>query len=334
MSGWLLRVVVRLCIVLAGIVFGAGAVGAITPPGPQVAFEYGLNLGASDIFLADVVRGMVVNLTHSPGAHDTVVGWVPGRYQLLFVRKLETHPPALYMWDDASVRKLYEAIGVSPTLSPDGTQVAFAVGEPGHRDIVLLNPHSGETRTIANLPPSEDSPVWSAQNTIAYEVSGHGSYEIWTYAADGTVTQLIGDANTPSTFFAPVWSPDGTRLAYRWSIEHTSGLSVMDADGSNVQTIARDQFGIVAAWHPAGEWLVFERNLQLVLANLDDLQPRSVINNAVDPVWSPDGQWLAYRSGGSLKVVRAEAVFDPDAPVRAQTVWAGDDIVGSAVWRP
>ena len=82
--------------------------------------------------------------------------------------------------------------------------------------------------------------AWSpAGDRIAMDTGLEGHVAIYTFAPDGSdFTEVItGESGAH-------WSPDGSQIAYG---EAPLGLSIADADGSNVRTFG---FGASGPWHP------------------------------------------------------------------------------------
>ena len=216
------------------------------------------------------------------------------------------------------------AFDTSPTVSPDGTRLAYATlrhGDyPGDFDIVTSALDGGERRMIevADMSGAErvwatdTEPAWSPDGTrIAFLRRGR----LHTMAADGSDVRSLA----PSIWAErrpPAWSPDGTRLAvlgYGAGTEsETPTLYLVDADGSNLRAVAGGPY-YRPMWSPDGRYLAvrirdsFKRRFNL-LALLDvedetvevllDLWELGSEGQFVPFVWSPDGAEIIFVSYG------------------------------------
>jgi Tol biopolymer transport system component len=120
-----------------------------------------------------------------------------------------------------------------PSISPDGTQIAFASNthyddpdSPGYHvdqlDIYVMNADgTEEPRRLTfdgayayPLAKQSTNPVWSPDgNRIAYESTRSGNSEIFVMNADGS-GEPINVSNDPSRDSEPAWSPDGTQITF------------------------------------------------------------------------------------------------------------------------
>ena len=110
---------------------------------------------------------------------------------------------------------------------------------------------------------------------------------------------------------SPVWSPDGTKIAFISNRDYLLSLYVMNADGSNVRLVAdRPLEPAQPAWSPDGEKLAFTagRGGKLGFSKLSgDIYVINVDGNGLtqltsgtgvngSPAWSPDGKQIAFTS--------------------------------------
>jgi TolB protein len=189
----------------------------------------------------------------------------------------------------------------------------------------------GPQRTIA-VPqtPTEQPTATATQTTTPTEalerLGGSGliafasdrgegdTVQIWTMevlrTTDGDVqtgelTQLTFDEGDKDQ---PVWSPDGSHIAYVAPGGGNNGLDiwVMDADGSNPVNLtqnAGDEFD--PAWAPDGERIAFTHHLRdagstpiyaLTWISPDGTGRERISTDFVewDPIFTPDGQFMVY----------------------------------------
>lgn len=119
-------------------------------------------------------------------------------------------------------------------------------------------------------------------------------------APDGSGQRRISSDLTHGSDAA--WSPDGRRLAVVALHEQGTVIDVMDADGSNVQTLS-DGPDNSPAWSPDGAWIAFSSNRdghdEIYLMRSDGSDERRLTISSDSnwhPSWSPDGATIAYTS--------------------------------------
>jgi Tol biopolymer transport system component len=134
--------------------------------------------------------------------------------------------------------------------------------------------------------------------------------DIWVADSErGTMSRLTLDATQDN--IAPVWSPDGQRIAYASLRRGVSAIYAKASDGSGEEEKLLDsppQFPKVAkSWSPDGQYLLFWMNDRAsadlwVLLLFGDRKPFPFTQTPFIELFgeiSPDGKWLAYHSAES-----------------------------------
>lgn len=120
---------------------------------------------------------------------------------------------------------------------------------------------------------------------------------------DGSMRDARNLTNNPADDLFPLWSPDGSRIAFLSSRgANRANIYVMNSDGSDVSPVTTDS--VYAAypysWSPDGSRLVFAGgqatgHIFVVSAEGSGLT-RLTSDSAADgsPAWSPDGAKIAF----------------------------------------
>jgi Tol biopolymer transport system component len=148
------------------------------------------------------------------------------------------------------------------------------------------------------------------------DVDDYQGFEIWSMNADGSGLTRLTDR--PGEDREPVWSPDGTKIAFvsfcRDAIKcsgsagvvgSSSDIFVMNADGTGITNLTRaGGFDDEPAWSPDGTKIAWRSNrtsnkdAEVFVMNADGTNQVQLTDRAgVDdePAWSPDGTKLAIR---------------------------------------
>ncbi|MGQ9921832.1 MAG: DPP IV N-terminal domain-containing protein [Desulfobacca sp.] len=102
-------------------------------------------------------------------------------------------------------------IDVSPTFSPDGSQIAFVSNRAGSPQIFIMSSHGGQARRLTMSGPYNVSPCWSPKgDLIAYAGRTGSGFQIFVISPQGgSPRQLTQEGSNES----PTFSPDGAFLA-------------------------------------------------------------------------------------------------------------------------
>jgi Tol biopolymer transport system component len=143
-----------------------------------------------------------------------------------------------------------------------------------------------------------DSPidVNSLTGKIIYSSEG----DVYVINADGSGRTRLTD--NPAEDFDPVWSPDGTQIAFRTHRDGNEEVYLMNADGSAQSNLSKaPATDYSPAWSPNGEWIAFmsnragNNNIWVVRPDGSDLRQVTDIPGISEyPTWAPDSSRIAF----------------------------------------
>jgi Tol biopolymer transport system component len=213
--------------------------------------------------------------------------------------------------------RLTEAAGVeaSPTLSPDGATVAYAIYVNESWDIYAQRVGGRNATPIVNDPKrNEGSPAYSPDGSLIAFHESDDDGGIFIAGATGESVRRLTD-----TGFDPAWSPDGTKIAFSTeevrdpsSRQTTSALYIVELRGGAPKQIV-DGDAIQPSWSPSGDRIAYwsnnggQRDIFTVSASGGARVPVTQ-DAALDwsPVWSTDGRFVYFSSdrGGAMNLWR------------------------------
>jgi Tol biopolymer transport system component len=156
-----------------------------------------------------------------------------------------------------------------PAWSPDGTRIAFVRSEDHASSVWIVNADGTGEVEVASFPNGYPyRPIWSPDGrTLIFDVqvsesagtNGHPdfNYDIYSVGADGTgLVDLTPTGDRAEN--APVWAPDGTKIAFEATDtlnsenSGTFDIYLMNPDGTGEHRLTTGQHagGFDLAWQP------------------------------------------------------------------------------------
>ena len=177
---------------------------------------------------------------------------------------------------------------------------------------------SGALEVLRPAPSTWSDPAFApAGRQLALTIFDGRRSDVWIYDWEGDALSRL--TRQSYSAFKPVWTPDGSRIAFTAARGNTGAFTIawQRADGSGeVQRLTQGANGQSAAsFHPTGKFLAINEldaktsfDIKIVPLQGDETRgwtagaPVDFVRTAaveIEPMFSPDGRWLAYASNES-----------------------------------
>lgn len=207
-----------------------------------------------------------------------------------------------------------------PTLTPEPVDIiAFQAKAGSISEIFVMNPDGINLRNLTpSLAGSFEPSLSPDGKQVVFWSREDGNPDLWLVNVDSRdPTQLT---QTGLAELCPVWSPDGTRIAYQAILffgafledPDAAGIWVTTADGSYTEQIVGPDLHSnpgCPSWSPSGDRLAFsssqggEPDGRIFIINTDGTGLVELFDfvseeNSVQEVsWSPDGTQIVFEFG-------------------------------------
>ncbi|MEL7041255.1 MAG: S41 family peptidase [Pseudomonadota bacterium] len=240
---------------------------------------------------------------------NRIVYELNGALRVLNVETLEDTAIEVFVGDDDSLtrpRLTHAADDVRGySLSPDGVRLAVAA----RGDVFSVPVEDGITRNLTDTSNAHERDVaWSPQgDMIAFISDATGEEQIYVRDALGEAPARQVTETLSRRIYNPVWSPDGTKIAFGDTEAH---ILVVDVETGRVREVFDDP-GFHQhdyAWSPDSRYLAFSaqepdlrglsfRSLHIWDSETGDHQRiTDPMFSEYNPVWSADGEHLFFLS--------------------------------------
>ena len=214
--------------------------------------------------------------------------------------------------DGTNLRSLGDSDFGSFVWSPDGTRIAF-----NSRQSIFVTDADGTNLRQLTDNYDANAPAWSPDGSrIAFQSdldSRSTDYEVFVITVDGskqqqlTYTTLEQQNNNLKYPRLPVWSPDGTDIAFQSDGDKDGDLEVyvVDAAGGNLRQLTHNDYEDSSPiWSPDGAHIAFQsrvggenKDWEIFVVDVGDgsiLQLTDNYYNDSKPLWSPDSAYVAF----------------------------------------
>jgi len=240
-----------------------------SPDGHLLAFSAGDPHAGVYVMNAD---GTGLKRLSATGLYSIQPAWSPDGTRIAFVAQRGNAYHIMVMNADGSdVRQLSSgtANDFGPAWSPDSTHIIFESNRSGDYNLYSLNADGSHqlVRLTRTSGTDDFQPAWSPDGKqIVFVSTRNGNDQIYLMNANGSgqrrITHSSGTATDSTTFnYGPVWSPDGTHIAFVSTRGGNDQIYLMNADGSHLVNLSHDTgmddgSGLIA-WSRSGDMIAY-----------------------------------------------------------------------------
>ena len=330
--------------------------------------------GNPEIYLMNSDGSQPINLTNHPDT-DNYAAWSPDGTRIAFMSRRSGNNEIFVMNADGSNPTNltnHPDSDYNPVWSPDGNRIVFTTNRESTGPTLSVDPKlvingynieifvmhadgSGQTN-VSNHPGWDGYPSWSpGGDQLVFQTNRDESngillgivpvdlgQEIYLVNADGTNPTNL--SNSPENDVYPVWSPDGSKIAFQSFRDGNPEIYVMNPDGTGqTRLTTHPESDISPSWSPDGSWITFhsdrDGNMEIYKIMVSGLSQTRLTNDLEwdwGASWSLDGSKIVFQSfrDGNSEIYIMNATGASQQRLTDNPGWDVHPVWGSPAWMP
>lgn len=222
--------------------------------------------GKLQIYARHMNTGSITRVTFTSG-DETHGAWSPDGSRIAFTSNRDGNHD-IYIMDAAGANQINltnnPADDINPAWSPDGQWIVFSTNRDTNYEIYMMRADGSQLQNITNNPSNDMQPFWgispgssTGPDMILFVTDRDGNQEIYGMRPDGQ--SLVNLTNNGANDYAPVISPNGSRIAFASLRTGDADIYVMDINGGNPVNLTPDSTGNDDSpdWSGDNEWIAY-----------------------------------------------------------------------------
>lgn len=219
---------------------------------------------------------------------------------------------------------------ISPSWSPNGSQLAYVSFESRKPVIYAHDVASGKRRLLANFRGSNSAPTWSPDGRqIVATLSRDGGSQLYAIDANGGEPRRLTQSQSIDT--EPVFAPDGRFIYFVSDRGGAPQIYRMGATGSGVERVTfAGNYNISPAISPDGKYLAYVSRIggafKLQVMELAGGTVSSLTDTNADesPSFAPNSRLIVYATQQQGREALMTTTLD--GKIKAKLTGAGGDV--------